>query len=336
MVFYWRCSFYSMIVLRFVVSHVKAAPCDIYAASSSPCVAAHSVSRALYDDFDGPLYEVERASDKKHTDVGLLESGGVVNVSIVDSFCKDDDCVISQIYDQSENKNHLLPSPAGGAWPFPCKPVNATRSPFTISGHRAYAAYFEGSMGYRIEKTKKIAINDEPETMYMVTAGDHYNGGCCFDYGNAETDAHDDGKGTMEAVYFGNSKGWGRGGGNGPWIMADLENGLWAGSEQVNPNNTAIANDGFVTAMVKGNSGGFFALKGGDAQKSELKTLYDGPRPPNYTPMKKQGSIILGIGGDNSHMAVGTFFEGVMTQGYSTDAADNAVQADIQAASYGV
>ena len=38
----------------------------------------------------------------------------------------------------------------------------------------------------------------------MVTSGDYYNGGCCFDYGNAETNSMDNGEGTMEAVYFGN------------------------------------------------------------------------------------------------------------------------------------
>jgi hypothetical protein len=54
-----------------------------------------------------------------------------------------------------------------------------------------------------------------------------------------------------------------------------------------------------------------------------------------YAPMKKQGAIILGIGGDNSDGAVGTFYEGVMTQGYSTDATDAAVQANIVAAGYG-
>ena len=55
----------------------------------------------------------------------------------------------------------------------------------------------------------------------MVTRGDHVNGGCCFDYGNAETDNDDDGRGTMEALYFGT---WGdRGKGKGPWVMADLE-----------------------------------------------------------------------------------------------------------------
>lgn len=50
--------------------------------------------------------------------------------------------------------------------------------------------------------------------------------------------------------------------------------------------------------------------------------------------MKKEGSIILGIGGDNSHGAVGTFYEGVMTSGFPTDATEDAVQANIVAAKY--
>ena len=33
----------------------------------------------------------------------------------------------------------------------------------------------------------------------------------------------------MEAIYFGNIKSWGYGTGNGPWIMADMENGLFSG-----------------------------------------------------------------------------------------------------------
>ena len=40
-------------------------------------------------------------------------------------------------------------------------------------------------------------------------------------------------------------------------------------------------------------------------------------------------------GGDNSDSAVGTFFEGCITRGLSSDAADDAVQADIVAARYG-
>jgi len=79
---------------------------------------------------------------------------------------------------------------------------------------------------------------------------------------------------------------------------------------------------------------GHWAIKGGDAQAGALKVYWDGKRAPKYAPMKKQGAIILGIGGDNSAGAKGVFYEGVMTQGYSSDATDDAVQANIVAAGY--
>src|SRR2546426_1857310 len=52
--------------------------------------------------------------------------------------------------------------------------------------------------------------------------------------------------------------------------------------------------------------------------------------------MRKQGAIVLGSGGDNSIGSQGTFYEGVMTAGYPTDATDNAVQANVVAAKYDV
>lgn len=52
--------------------------------------------------------------------------------------------------------------------------------------------------------------------------------------------------------------------------------------------------------------------------------------------MSKEGAIILGIGGDNSNGAQGTFYEGVMTSGYPSDATENSVQANIVAAKYAV
>ena len=138
----------------------------------------------------------------------------------------------------------------------------------------------------------------------------------------------------MEALYFGSALQWGHGQGAGPWVMADLENGLWAGSDRVGTSNTPIDAE-YVTAMAKGKAGGF-ALKGGDAQLSGgLKTLYEGKRPPKYEKMKKQGAIILAIGGDNSDWAVGTFYEGAMAFGYSSDETDAKVHASIVAAGYG-
>ena len=68
--------------------------------------------------------------------------------------------------------------------------------------------------------------------MYAIFDGTHVNGGCCFDYGNAERNSRNNGNGTMEAIYFGTSRVWGTGTGNGPWIMADLENGLFSGVNQ--------------------------------------------------------------------------------------------------------
>jgi hypothetical protein len=64
--------------------------------------------------------------------------------------------------------------------------------------------------------------------------------------------------------------------------------------------------------------------------------MYSGARPnvSGYNPMHKQGAIILGIGGDNSNGSAGSFFEGAMTSGYPSDATENAVQANITAASY--
>jgi hypothetical protein len=113
--------------------------------------------------------------------------------------------------------------------------------------------------------------------------------------------------------------------------MADLENGLWAGAEKNAPAPSITFQ--FVTAMAKGKKGGF-ALKGGDAQGGPLQTLHDGARPAGYETMDKQGSIILGIGGDNSCGAIGTFYEGAMTASFTADATDAAVHANIVAAGY--
>ncbi len=139
----------------------------------------------------------------------------------------------------------------------------------------------------------------------------------------------------MEAIYFGNNSYWGSGSGDGPWIMADLENGLFSGEAQhENPNDPSI-DYRFVTAIVKGKPN-HWAIRGGNAQSGGLSEFYNGPRPSvaGYNPMSLEGAIILGIGGDNSNSAEGTFYEGVMTSGYPTNKIENEVQANIVAAGY--
>ena len=165
----------------------------------------------------------------------------------------------------------------------------------------------------------------------MVVAGTPFNSGCCFDYGNMETTSRDDGEGTMEAVYFGNCTIWGKGADNGPWVMGDLENGLWPGSSSPNNDNPVLTYS-YVTAMVKGDAAGKnrWAIKQGNAQSGLLSTTFEGQRPSSrYNPMRKEGAIGLGTGGDSSNAATGNWFEGIMTTTYSSDTADDAVQANI-------
>jgi hypothetical protein len=77
-------------------------------------------------------------------------------------------------------------------------------------------------------------------------------------------------------------------------------------------------------------------MKGGDSQTGTLTTKYDGQRPPGYSPMKKQGSIVLGTGGDGSFYSTGIFFEGAITSGCADgNTVDDAIQANIVAAGYG-
>ncbi|MDL4820759.1 alpha-L-arabinofuranosidase B [Actinomadura sp. OS1-43] len=314
-------------------------PCDVYAAGGTPCVAAHSTTRALYASYNGPLYQVRRTSDNATRDIGVLSTGGYANAAAQDSFCTGTTCLISVIYDQSGRGNNLTQAPPGG---FSGPTANgydnlaiATAAPTLVNGHKAYGVYVGPGTGYRNNHTNGIATGDRPEGMYAVFDGTHYNGACCFDYGNAETDSRDDGNGTMEAIYFGNSKFWGSGTGNGPWIMADLENGLFSGvNAGYNANDPTIGHR-YLTAIIKGESN-HWAIRGGNAQSGGLSTFYNGPRPnvSGYNPMKKQGAIILGIGGDNSNGAAGTFYEGVMTSGYPSDATENSVQAGITAAGY--
>ena len=322
-------------------SLVAAGPCDLYSSGGTPCVAAHGTTRALYGAYTGPLYQVKRGSDGAITDISPLSAGGVANAAAQDTFCASTTCLITIIYDQSGHGNHLTQAPPGG---FNGPDTNgydnlasAIGAPVTLNGQKAYGVFISPGTGYRNDATSGIATGDAAEGMYAVLDGSHYNGGCCFDYGNAETSAHDTGSGHMEAIYFGVNDVWGTGSGSGPWVMADLENGLFSGSSaSVNSADPSISYR-FVTAAVKGEPDQW-AIRGANAASGSLSTYYSGVRPSvsGYNPMHKEGAIILGIGGDNSNGAQGTFYEGAMTSGYPSDATENSVQANIVSAKYAI
>jgi non-reducing end alpha-L-arabinofuranosidase len=210
---------------------VGALPCDIYAAGGTPCAAAHSTTRALYRSFNGALYQVQKASGA-YMDIKTVGAGGIADSASQDSFCAGTTCVISQIYDQSPNGNHL--GQATGYWKGPGtngydKFASATGAPIYLNGKKVYGVYIAPGYGYRRSNCKGTVTGNNAEGAYDVIDGTHYNQWCCFDYGNSETSATDTGNGHMMAIYFGDSTQWDSGAGSGPWIMADLENGMYSG-----------------------------------------------------------------------------------------------------------
>ena len=71
-----------------------------------------------------------------------------------------------------------------------------------VMGHKVYGTFIAPGMGLRNNDPVGTAVDDQAEGQYWVINGLHYNDGCCFDYGNAETDSRDDGNGTMETTFL--------------------------------------------------------------------------------------------------------------------------------------
>lgn len=383
------------------ISALSERPCDIYEKAGTPCVAAHSMVRALYSEYNGTLYTISRASDNTTKAIGVT-SDGYADAAAQIAFCMDPSptvCTVEQISDQSGRGNHLdrviiAPHPTND---WPKRGINAMRDPVSVGGNTVFSAYFEGgqfdrgsgTMGFRSNRlngnASGTAINDEPESMYAVVSGEHFDAGCCFDYGNSEVvkcgypgvppcgvpkemsqppekvvatgspssvppppgcavGGGKGGCGMMESIYWGAVNNGPThsatgdkhpGSGVGPWVMADLESGVWGGNDpSENTQNTPMNGSKFVTAMLKGKPG-HWQLKGGDAQSGQLNIKFDGPRPLGYEVMQKKGAIVLGIGGDNSDLGQGTFYEGALTASYTSEVTDALVQANIIAAGYG-
>lgn len=329
-------------------------PCDIYAKGGTPCAAAHSTTRALYADYDGPLYQVMRESDRKTLDIGVVPStpgnmGGYADAAAQDEFCRNTTCWISVIYDQSEFKNHLYQAPRGafvGAalGGFNTMPV-ADMAPVTVMGHKVYGVFIVPGMGMRQNDPRGTAVDDQAQGQYWVINGHHFNSGCCFNYGNVEIDSRDDGDGTMESTYYGSQTLWYHGTGPGPWIMTDQENNL-VGCVNPDPRDKYCKDLPsitwrFVTATADGEPHHWRSM-GGNAQDGKLVTMFDGPRIQNerssYDPMRKQGAIVIGNGGDNNNYSSGTFYEGAMTvaDAFPSEETNQAIQANVVAAGYDV
>src|ERR1039457_3614599 len=142
------------------------------------------------------------------------------------------------------------------------------------------------------------------------------------------------GNGHMNAMEFGSACWFGGCTGSGPWVEADLENGMYSTSTGPNTANNPGVHYSFVSAWEKNNGTSNFTLKYGNAASGGLTTTYSGQLPNGYSPMHEEADILLGTGGDNSNGASGEFFEGSVTSGYPSDATENAVQAELTTAGY--
>jgi hypothetical protein len=329
-------AFSALIALPGAAQAAGSAPCDIYGAAGTPCVAAHSTVRALYAGYNGSLYQVTRASDNAATDIGLLSVGGYANAGSQDVFCVNTTCRISRIYDQTGRHNDLTPGPAGTAGMGADRGADASEIAVSAGGHKVYGVWISPGVGYRYTGVASgVAVNGQAEGAYMVASGTHVGSNCCFDYGNAERTPSDTGNGHMDAVSIATTCYFAPCTGTGPWVEADMENGMFQGG---NGSNTANAGNKstYVTAVLKDNGQNTYALKGGDSQSGGLTTWWNGALPNigGYAPMHQEGGIILGTGGDNSNWNMGTFFEGVMVAGFPTDAAESQVQANIVSVGY--
>jgi len=301
-------------------------PCDIYSAAHTPCVAAFSTVRALYRSHAGPLYEVTRQSDGTSANIGVL-ADGFANAAAQDAFCANTTCTITKIFDQSPRHNDLAVSASGsggkgtapGGLDFP---AIAASLPIAAGGHKAYGVSISPGMGYRDDATLGIAVNGEPEGMYMVSSEIHVNDQCCFDFGNAEKNNRNNGSGHMDAIRLGCDQA-----GN-PFVGFDMENGTYP--------PFPVPSAAFATAMGANDGQHRYAVYWGNAQAQCLLTTGSISLPTDqYSPMHQEGAIILGTGGDNSNFSMGSFFEGAMTAGVPPGAAMVAVQEDIVSVGYG-
>ena len=112
-----------------------------------------------------------RTSDGKSASIGLLSAGGFANKPAHDAFCSKMDCVISNVFDQSAQRNHLGQRH---------KLINASRHSVTVGKVKTpvYGMWFDPGFGYHVDNTTGIATGNDPESIFAVMSGKNFNGGC--------------------------------------------------------------------------------------------------------------------------------------------------------------
>jgi hypothetical protein len=287
-------------------------PCDILASAGTPCIAAHSVTRRMLAEYTGNLFQLQRISDSTTINVGSLSSGQV-NTAPITAFCAGTTCNFSIIYDQigTPSVGNNLPQ----ATVADQAPISFTSVP---SGASLPMVSTSTGQFYRNRAaTVNVPTGNSPITEYMVI-NNSKSATCCGTYGDVEATVADTGAGHMFSLAYSTGAEGPVGTGPGPWPGVDWENGVFLfGSTPVQP---------YLSILAKYNpSVPNWELKSGDATAGGL-TLLNSSAPPETPDF--EGGLSLGEGGDGSPAPV-AFLEGVVVASTTSDAADNAVQANI-------
>jgi hypothetical protein len=275
---------------------------------------------------------------------------GFAEAATVDAACGNTTCTVSLLYDQSGRGNHLPVAKAGlsnggmyAAMDDFETVINASSAALNVGGHRVYSLYMAARQGYRLTRAGDgVPLGRASQGLYMLADGTHYGTACCWDFGNVSPDPKR--YGVMNTLFFGVAY-WGRGAGNGPWMMADYEAGVWAGGTRAgdpgwgalegehppNPNNPSLRVK-YALGFLKTDMNNWSLRMADSATATAVTTAYAGGLPKQ---MNNEGAIVIGVGGDNSNNSWGTFYEGAVLAGFPSDAAELAVLQNIKAIRYG-
>ena len=340
-------------------------PGDAAKAAGTPMVAAHSMTRAMFASYTGPLFKAQRVSDTKEQDIGIVPATGLVDLSALSTFCSGTTCKVATLYDQSGSGNDMWKGDTaanapmdGSEAPKLCQLLDieywqmsdGTKIPIALG--RGWGAGEEWTRTPQClrnrDKTKNMPTGSSPQTTYGIFHQKYVNPGCCFNYGNTGKKIHYTGPGTLSALNFSKVSYWSKGTGSGPWVVVDWETGVYAGNiakcnsgaaagttaygctaTGENPNPT-VTHD-IVTALFKHDGTAHWQGKNGNAKSGALAVSFDLPTLPKggYSPLKQEGGLGLGEGGAGDSGGSGGFSEGAVIAGETTDATDEAIQKSI-------
>ena len=188
--------------------------------------------RALYGAYSGTLYQSGAPPTRPPRTSRFSSAGGFADRPFKTSFCSGTTCTISILYDQSPNHNDLTNRrrlywlPNGG------NEANAADGKITVGGHtRPRDLRQQPSAERRLpeQQDQRLATGDQPEAMYMVLDGT----ASARSAASITATPRPTGRTTATPRWRPSTgaprRSGRRGGGNGPWVAADLENGMFEG-----------------------------------------------------------------------------------------------------------